>query len=72
MLTLGRYMDAAQQEDDGELFEEKMVRLAAQWWQQREETARLDAAIEAHLQELWCSEGRHAEHCVAQVPGRSS
>jgi len=36
----------------GEPFEEKMARLSAQWRKQREEAARLDAAIEANLKEL--------------------
>ena len=52
VLTPGRYVGAAQQEDDGEPFEAKMARLSAQWRQQREEAARLDAAIEANLEEL--------------------
>ncbi|TSE28593.1 Type I restriction enzyme protein [Tepidimonas thermarum] len=52
VLTPGRYVGAAQQEDSGEPFAEKMARLAAQWRQQREEAARLDAAIEANLREL--------------------
>lgn len=52
VLTPGRYLDAARQEDDGEPFEEKMARLAAQWRQQREEAARLDAAIKVNLREL--------------------
>ncbi|WP_147654185.1 type I restriction-modification system subunit M [Vulcaniibacterium gelatinicum] len=52
VLTPGRYVGAAAQEDDGEPFEEKMARLSAQWRQQREEAARLDAAIEANLKEL--------------------
>jgi type I restriction enzyme M protein len=52
VLTPGRYVGAAQQENDGEPFEEKMARLAAQWRQQRAEAARLDAAIEANLKEL--------------------
>jgi len=52
VLTPGRYVGAAEQEDDGEPFAEKMARLAAQWRQQRAEAARLDAAIEANLREL--------------------
>jgi type I restriction enzyme M protein len=40
---------AAEQEDDGEPFEEKMARLSALWREQRAEAARLDAAIEANL-----------------------
>jgi type I restriction enzyme M protein len=52
VLTPGRYVGAAEVEDDGEPFEEKMARLAAQWRQQRDEAARLDAAIAANLKEL--------------------
>ncbi|WP_133596284.1 type I restriction-modification system subunit M [Tepidicella xavieri] len=52
VLTPGRYVGAAEQEDDGEPFEEKMARLAAQWREQRAEAARLNAAIEANLKEL--------------------
>ena len=52
VLTPGRYVGAADVEDDGEPFEEKMARLSTQWRQQREEAARLDAAIEANLKEL--------------------
>jgi type I restriction enzyme M protein len=52
VLTPGRYVGAAEVENDGEPFEEKMARLAAQWRQQRGEAAMLDAAIEANLREL--------------------
>ena len=52
VLTPGRYVGAAAQDDDGEPFAEKMARLAAQWRAQREEAAKLDAAIEANLQGL--------------------
>jgi type I restriction system adenine methylase len=52
VLTPGRYVGAAAQEDDGEPFVEKMQRLSAQWREQRAEAARLDAAIEANLKEL--------------------
>ncbi|MGB9671251.1 MAG: type I restriction-modification system subunit M [Halothiobacillaceae bacterium] len=52
VLTPGRYVGAAQQEDDGEPFEEKMARLTAQWREQRMEAAKLDAAIEANLKAL--------------------
>ena len=52
ILTPGRYVGAAQQEGDGEPFAEKMARLTAQWRQQKDEAARLDAAIEANLREL--------------------
>lgn len=52
VLTPGRYVGAAAQEDDGEPFEEKMLRLSALWREHRAEAARLDAAIEANLREL--------------------
>ena len=52
VLTPGRYVGAAPQEDDGEPFEEKMARLAAQWREQRAEAERLDAEIEANLETL--------------------
>ena len=52
VLTPGRYVGAAPQEEDGEPFEEKMTRLAAQWREQQAEAAKLDAAIEANLREL--------------------
>ena len=51
-LTPGRYVGSAEQEDDGEPFEEKMRRLSALWREQRAEGARLDALIEANLNEL--------------------
>ena len=49
VLTPGRYVGAAPQEDDGEPFEEKMTRLAAQWRERRAEAEQLDAEIEANL-----------------------
>ncbi len=52
VLTPGRYVGAAEQEDDGEPFEEKMLRLSALWREQRTRAAKLDAAIEANLKEL--------------------
>ena len=46
-------MSAAEaQEEDGEPFEDKMKRLAAQWRKQQAEAARLDAAIEKNLAHL--------------------
>lgn len=51
-LTPGHYVGAADVEDDGEPFEEKMLRLTAQWREQRAVGAKLDAAIEANLKEL--------------------
>ena len=52
VLTPGRYVGAAPQEDDGEPFEEKMARLSAQWREQQAEAHRLDAAIEENLKSL--------------------
>jgi type I restriction enzyme M protein len=52
VLTPGRYVGAAEQEDDGEPFVEKMARLTAQWRAQRTQAAELDAAIEANLKAL--------------------
>jgi len=52
VLTPGRYVGAAEQEDDGEPFAEKMARLSSQWRAQRDEAAKLDAAIEANLRAL--------------------
>jgi type I restriction enzyme M protein len=48
----GRYVGAAEQEDDGEPFEKKMLRLSALWREQRATATKLDAAIEANLKEL--------------------
>jgi type I restriction enzyme M protein len=52
VLTPGRYVGAAAQEDDGEPFEEKMKRLVAQLREQQAEAAKLDAAIAAIVKEL--------------------
>lgn len=52
VLTPGRYVGAAEQEDNGEPFEEKMARLSALWREQREHAAQLDSAIEANLKAL--------------------
>ena len=52
VLTPGRYVGAEAQTDDGEPFEEKMRRLAAQLREQQQEAARLDAAIAANLKDL--------------------
>ena len=58
VLTPGRYVGAAPQEDDGEPFAEKMARLSAQWREQQAEANRLDAEIEANLQRLGFGVGR--------------
>ena len=52
VLTPGRYVGAAAQEDDSEPFAEKMQRLSALWREQRAEGQRLDALIEANLKAL--------------------
>lgn len=52
VLTPGRYVGIAEQEDDGEPFAEKMARLSAQWRQQQAEAVKLDAAIEQNLKNL--------------------
>lgn len=52
VLTPGRYVGVAEQEGDGEPFEEKMLRLSTQWRRQRVTAAKLDALIEANLKEL--------------------
>ena len=52
VLTPGRYVGAEAQEEDDELFDEKMKRLTATLRQQTNEAAKLDAAIAANLKEL--------------------
>ena len=52
VLTPGRYVGAEPQPDDGEPFEQKMTRLAAEWREQQAEAARLDEQIEANLRSL--------------------
>ena len=52
VLTPGRYVGAEVQEDDGEPFEDRMKRLAAQWRKQQAEAAKLDAAIDKNLTRL--------------------
>ena len=49
VLTPGRYVGVEPEEDDGEPFEQKMTRLAAQWREQQAEGARLDELIDANL-----------------------
>ena len=60
VLTPGRYVGAEVQEDDGEPFDEKMVRLAAQWREQQAEAARLDVAIAKNLARLGFSQEQKA------------
>jgi len=52
VLTPGRYVGAAPQEEDDEPFEEKMKRLVGQLRQQQAEAAKLDKAIAKNLKEL--------------------
>jgi type I restriction enzyme M protein len=52
VLTPGRFVGAEAQEDDGELFDEKIRRLTTMLSEQIAEARRLDAAIEANLKEL--------------------
>jgi type I restriction enzyme M protein len=52
ILTPGRYVGAAEVEDDGEPFEEKMQRLTAELREQTKESARLDKLIWANLKEI--------------------
>ena len=52
VLTPGRYVGAAPQEDDGEPFDQKMKRLTATLREQQAEAQRLDAAIEENLTRL--------------------
>ncbi|TYP78788.1 type I restriction enzyme M protein [Nitrosomonas communis] len=52
VLTPGRYVGAAEQEADGELFENKMARLTAQLNKQFGESARLEAVIRENLARL--------------------
>jgi type I restriction enzyme M protein len=52
VLTPGRYVGAAEQEEDDEPFEQKTQRLVAQLREQQAEARRLDAAIARNLQEL--------------------
>ena len=58
VLTPGRYVGVAPQEDDGEPFEEKMTRLATQWREQQTEAQRLDGEIEANLARLGFGAGQ--------------
>ena len=49
VLTPGRYVGAKEQEDDGEVFGDKMARLTAQLAEQFEESARLEGEIKKNL-----------------------
>ncbi|MDD3828387.1 MAG: class I SAM-dependent DNA methyltransferase [Anaerolineae bacterium] len=52
ILTPGRYVGAAEVEDDGEPFEEKMERLAAELRDQMAQAAKLDGLVWANLEEI--------------------
>jgi type I restriction enzyme M protein len=52
ILTPGRYVGAAEVEDDGEPFEDKMSRLTAELKKQMEEGAKLDQQIWHNLKEI--------------------
>ena len=52
VLTPGRYVGAADAENDGEPFDEKMKRLTAELRQQFAESARLEEKVEANLRAL--------------------
>jgi type I restriction enzyme M protein len=52
ILTPGRYVGAAEVEDDGEPFEDKMGRLTTELHQQQKESARLDKLIWANLKDI--------------------
>ena len=52
VLTPGRYVGAAEVEDDGEPFDEKMKRLTADLNKQMEEGETLDRHIWRNLEEL--------------------
>ena len=52
VLTPGRYVGAAPQEDDGEPFQDKMNRLVAQLREQQAEGSKLDTVIEKNLELL--------------------
>ena len=59
VLTPGRYVGAAEQEDDGEPFADKMARLVTQLKKQQKKGAKLDAAIERNLTKLGFWNGDH-------------
>ena len=57
ILTPGRYVGAAEVEDDGEPFDDKMKRLTATLKEQMTESAKLDAQIWKNLKEIGYGEG---------------
>jgi type I restriction enzyme M protein len=52
ILTPGRYVGAAEVEDDGEPFEEKMARLTAELREQTKQSAKLNKLIWANLEDI--------------------
>ncbi len=58
VLTPGRYVGAAPQEEDGEPFEKKMTRLATQLREQQAEAQRLNGEIDANLARLGFGAGQ--------------
>jgi len=52
ILTPGRYVGAAEVEDDGEPFEDKMARLTAELRTQTQQSAKLDKLIWANLKDI--------------------
>jgi type I restriction enzyme M protein len=52
ILTPGRYVGAAEVEDDGEPFEEKMSRLTAELSEQMKQSAKMDKMIWKNLEEI--------------------
>jgi len=52
VLTPGRYVGAEEKDDDGEPFEEKMMRLVALLREQQAQAAMFDAAIAKNLKEI--------------------
>ncbi|MBK6911292.1 MAG: SAM-dependent DNA methyltransferase [bacterium] len=67
ILTPGRYVGAAEVEDDGEPFEDKMNRLTATLKEQMTEAAKLDKAIWKNLKEL----GYGGDQCNNSAKGRT-
>jgi type I restriction enzyme M protein len=52
ILTPGRYVGAAEVEDDGEPFEDKMTRLTGELREQTQQSAKLDQLIWANLEDI--------------------
>jgi len=52
ILTPGRYVGAAEVEDDGEPFDDKMARLTAELREQTKQSAKLDKLIWANLEDI--------------------